>query len=98
MREGKAVEMLGKECGGAGPKWTMRRPARRGSGRHRSETRQYVVSPICRNMDLTAKLGKTINLICSITKMQKETQHGKYNLCRDGCPQGHLFSLLLQII
>ena len=59
--------------------------------------RQYVVSPICRNMDLAAKLGKTKNLISSITKMQKETQHGKYNLCRNGCPQGHLFSLLLQI-
>ena len=55
---------------------------RRGSARPRNEVRQYVVSPICRNMDLTAKLGKTINLICSITKMQK----------------GHLFSLLLQII
>ena len=26
---------------------------------HRSAARQYVVSPICRNMDLAAKLGKT---------------------------------------
>ena len=35
----------------------------------------------------SCKISK-INLISSITKMQKETQHGKYNLCRNGCPQG----------
>ena len=35
------------------------------------------------------KLGK-INLTKALPKCKKETQHGNYNLCRNGCPQSAL--------
>ena len=40
------------------------------------------------------KLGKT-NLTKALPKCKKETQHGNYNLCRNGCPQRQLFIMLL---
>lgn len=48
--------------------------------------RQYVVQTFCRNVDLAAKWNKKKINQKSITKNAKGAQHGKYSLCRDGCP------------
>ena len=50
------------------------------------ELRQYVVQTFCRNVDLAAKWNKKKINQKSITKNAKGAQHGKYSLCRDGCP------------
>ena len=48
--------------------------------------RQYVVSSFCRIMDsATIKLDKSYK---EHYQNAKGAQHGKYNLCRYGCPQG----------
>jgi hypothetical protein len=58
------------------------------------EVRQYVVSPGFAKTWILLQNGDKPKE--ALPKCKKETQHGKYNLCRDGCPQGNIFTLLLR--
>ena len=65
----------------------MKRKGMQGGERIKNyELRQYVVQTFCRNVDLAAKWNKKKINQKSITKNAKGAQHGKYSLCRDGCP------------
>lgn len=50
---------------------------------------------VCKNVDLASQWRQQTIQKEALPKCKEETQHGNYNLCRDGCPQGNLFCMLL---